>query len=64
MKVPTFPKSKEEWVHAITTDTPSGKSSQWVNTDLAPTPKDARTWTWYAFDYDILERLVAEVQLL
>lgn len=60
MRVPTIPKTKEEWIRAVTTDTHLGKSSKWINADLSPTPQDARTWTWYAGCFVILSRALAE----
>ena len=40
------PKTKAEWKRVVTTDTEFDKSSQWINEDLAPTPKNARTYSW------------------
>ncbi|KAI5247791.1 hypothetical protein E4T43_01700 [Aureobasidium subglaciale] len=41
-----LPRTRAEWKNAITTDTASETSSQWINADLAPTSKEDRTYTW------------------
>jgi NCS1 family nucleobase:cation symporter-1 len=47
MQMPKVPRSKAEWEAVLTTSSPDGtKSSPWINKDLAPTPPDARTWSW------------------
>ncbi|KAF5639361.1 NCS1 nucleoside transporter [Fusarium sp. NRRL 52700] len=47
MKMPTVPRSKAEWKAVLTTNSADGtKSSPWINKDLAPTPPNARTWSW------------------
>ena len=48
MQLPKFPHTKNEWKAALSTNSSKEKSSQWINKDLAPTPKAARTWSWYA----------------
>lgn len=45
---PSIRTARKKIVNVLTTDTPSEKSSQWINGDLCPTPEAARTWTWYA----------------
>jgi NCS1 family nucleobase:cation symporter-1 len=40
------PKTKEDLKRIIATDTEYDESTQWINKDLAPTPKAARTWSW------------------
>jgi cytosine/uracil/thiamine/allantoin permease len=40
------PKTKADFKRAIVTDTEYAESSQWINKDLVPTPKAARTWSW------------------
>jgi NCS1 family nucleobase:cation symporter-1 len=42
----SIPQNKTEWKTLITTGSEQGTSSQWINKDLAPTPKEARTWSW------------------
>ncbi|CCT73035.1 probable uracil permease [Fusarium fujikuroi IMI 58289] len=47
MKMPQVPRSKAAWKAVLTTNSADGtKSSAWINKDLAPTPPDARTWSW------------------
>ncbi|KLO81279.1 putative uracil permease [Fusarium fujikuroi] len=47
MKMPQVPRSKAAWKAVLTTNSADGtKSSTWINKDLAPTPPDARTWSW------------------
>ncbi|KAF4501873.1 uracil permease [Fusarium agapanthi] len=47
MKMPKVPRSKAEWKAVLTTNSADGtKSSPWINKDLAPTPPNARTWSW------------------
>ena len=46
MQLPRFPQSKSEWKAALSTNSSDEKSSQWINKDLAPTPKAERTWSW------------------
>lgn len=46
MHLPRFPHSKSEWKAALSTNSLGEKSSQWINKDLAPTPKAERTWSW------------------
>ncbi|KAJ9500162.1 hypothetical protein H2202_004553 [Exophiala xenobiotica] len=41
-----MPNSKKEWKAVIATGSEHDPASQWINKDLAPTPKDARTWSW------------------
>ena len=48
MQLLQFPHTKNEWKAALSTNSSKEKSSQWINKDLAPTPKAARTWSWYA----------------
>jgi cytosine/uracil/thiamine/allantoin permease len=43
-----IPKTKAQWKAAISTNSEHEESSQWINEDLAPTPPEARTWSWYA----------------
>ncbi|KAF4416061.1 NCS1 nucleoside transporter [Fusarium acutatum] len=47
MKMPKVPRSKAAWKAVLTTNSADGtKSSPWINKDLAPTPPNARTWSW------------------
>ncbi|OAA59758.1 NCS1 nucleoside transporter [Niveomyces insectorum RCEF 264] len=52
MQLPTpspfarLPRSSAAWKTALSTNSGGAKSSQWINKDLAPTPKAARDWSW------------------
>ena len=41
-----LPRNKQQWRAALTTDNEVNQSSKWINKDLAPTPPEARTWSW------------------
>jgi hypothetical protein len=41
-----MPNSKKEWKAVIATGSEHDPASQWINKDLAPTPQEARTWSW------------------
>lgn len=49
MQLPKLPQSKAGWKAALSTNSSQEKSSQWINKDLAPTPKEDRSWSWYGF---------------
>lgn len=58
MQLPQIPRSAAEWKEAASTNSANGgKSSQWINEDLAPTPPDERTWTWYGLLINSLDTL-------